>query len=115
MENILPIDILNDLKNIKKIAVTGGKGGTGKSTVAILLAGYLVKKGKNVVLVDADVECPNDHLLLGKKLDKPIKAIYNDVPELNKNKCRQCGQCVSVCRSHAITQVQIYVLDHDLP
>ena len=45
------------------IGVTGGKGGTGKSTVATALAVELAKNSK-VLLVDADVECPNDHLLL---------------------------------------------------
>jgi len=54
-------------KKIKKIAITGGKGGTGKSTVAVLLANELVRKGKKVILADCDVECPNDYLLLGQK------------------------------------------------
>ena len=47
-------------KTIKKIAITGGKGGTGKSTVAVLMANKLVKEGKRVVLADCDVECPKD-------------------------------------------------------
>ena len=49
-----------------KIAVTGGKGGTGKSTVATSLAVEFARS-KKTLLVDADVECPNDHLLLNTK------------------------------------------------
>ncbi len=46
------------------LAVTGGKGGTGKSTVATALASKLAKRHE-VLLLDLDVECPNDALLLG--------------------------------------------------
>ena len=44
-------------KNV--IAVTSGKGGVGKSTVAINLAISLAKKGYQVGLLDADVYGPN--------------------------------------------------------
>ena len=44
-------------KGLKKIAVTGGKGGTGKSTVTVLMANKLIKEGKKVILCDCDVEC----------------------------------------------------------
>lgn len=89
---------------MKKIAVTGGKGGTGKSTVSILLANKFRNQGKKVVLVDADVECPNDYLLLGQKLNKPKKKIFAQFPKLDKSKCSQCGLCVKNCRSNAVFQ-----------
>lgn len=89
---------------IKKIAITGGKGGTGKSTLTVLLAGDFLKKGKKVVLVDCDVECPNDYLLIGQKLTKPVKKIYAKFPQLDKKKCRKCGLCVRTCRENAIFQ-----------
>jgi len=91
-------------KTIKKIAITGGKGGTGKSTVAVLMANELVRKGKKVILVDCDVECPNDYLLVGKSLGKPKKLIYAEFPKLDKDKCRKCGLCVKACESNAIFQ-----------
>ncbi len=87
---------------MKKIALTGGKGGTGKSTVAILFSNKLIKKGKKVILCDCDVECPNDYLLLGEKLRKPQKKVYAEFPKLNKKKCEKCGLCAEVCRSNAI-------------
>ncbi len=89
---------------MRKIAITGGKGGTGKSTVAVLTANKLIKEGKRVVLVDCDVECPNDYLLLGKKLKKSIKKVFTDFPVLDKKKCQKCGLCVRTCRENAIFQ-----------
>jgi len=91
-------------KRIKTIAITGGKGGTGKSTIAILMANNFVRRGKKVVLVDCDVECPNDYLLLGQKLKNPREKIYAEFPTLNKTKCKKCGLCVSTCRSNAVFQ-----------
>jgi len=91
-------------KKLKQIAVSGGKGGTGKSTVAILLANKLATQGKRVVLCDCDVECPNDYLLLGEKLDKPKKKVYAEFPKLNEEKCEKCGLCAKTCRSNAIFQ-----------
>lgn len=87
-----------------KIAITGGKGGVGKSTIAILLANKFRKEGKRVVLCDCDVECPNDYLLLGEKLGRAKKKVYAQFPKLIKEKCKQCGLCVKNCRSNAIFQ-----------
>jgi len=89
---------------MKKIAITGGKGGTGKSMVAVLLANKYIKQGKRVVLVDCDVECPNDYLLIGEKLKKSVKKVYGEFPELDKKKCKKCGLCVKTCRENAIFQ-----------
>ncbi len=83
-----------------KIAVTGGKGGTGKSTVAINLA-WLFSKSKKVVLVDADVECPNDHILLSVDL-KNKKTSYIFRPKFNYKECIKCGLCSENCSEHAI-------------
>ncbi|MGB2762617.1 MAG: ATP-binding protein [Minisyncoccales bacterium] len=89
---------------MKKIAITGGKGGVGKSTVAVLLAKEYIKKDKIVLLCDCDVECPNDYLLIGEKLKKLVKKIFAEFPKLNKNKCQKCGLCAKTCQSNAIFQ-----------
>jgi len=89
---------------IKKIGVTGGKGGTGKTTFAVLLANKLINKGKKVLLVDLDVECPNLHLLLGKNIGREEKKIFAYFPVLDEKKCKKCGKCVEVCKENAIFQ-----------
>ena len=91
-------------KKLKKFGVTGGKGGTGKSTVSVLFASKLVRKGKKVIICDCDVECPNDYLLLGKNLKKSEEKVYAEFPKLNKTKCKKCGLCAETCRSNAIFQ-----------
>ena len=79
------------IKNHKTVlmGVTGGKGGTGKSTVATALA-YALAKTNKVLLVDADVGCPNDHLLLN--IDRILlKKVTQRIPEWDLSKCKQCG------------------------
>ena len=53
---------LRDVKNI--VAVASGKGGVGKSTVAVNLAIALSKAGARVGLMDADVYGPSVHVML---------------------------------------------------
>lgn len=60
--------ILPGVKNT--VAVASGKGGVGKSTVAVNLAVALAKDGANVGLVDADIYGPSIPLMLGTN-DKP--------------------------------------------
>ena len=55
-----------NLKNVKhKIIIMSGKGGVGKSTVAVNLAAALAKKGRKVGLLDADMHGPSVPKLLG--------------------------------------------------
>jgi len=87
-----------------KIVVTGGKGGTGKSMVATSLAVEFAKN-KKIALLDVDVECPNDHLLLSVKREEFTK-IYQSIPKWNFDKCNKCGKCASVCKQNAIVFVK---------
>ncbi|NOQ67901.1 P-loop NTPase [Patescibacteria group bacterium] len=87
-----------------KIAITGGKGGTGKSMVATSLAVEFARKEKTM-LVDADVECPNDHLLLDIKRKKYI-IVYQPIPKWDFSKCVKCGKCADVCKQNAIVFVK---------
>ncbi|MBU0627909.1 MAG: ATP-binding protein [Nanoarchaeota archaeon] len=89
---------------MKIIAITGGKGGTGKSTVATALAYELAKKNK-VLLVDADVDCPNDHLILNIERKK-LKTVEQRIPKFELNKCTGCGKCGKVCKTNAIVSIK---------
>ncbi len=86
-----------------RIAVTGGKGGTGKSFVATNLAVVLSRRlDERLVLADLDVEAPNDYILLG--LEDPGKREDIDIyfPKIDYSKCTNCGACAKVCDTGAI-------------
>ncbi len=53
----------------ESIAVASGKGGVGKSTMAVNLSVALAKMGHSVGLLDADVYGPNVPIMLGAKGD----------------------------------------------
>src|SRR5436853_7217906 len=53
------------------IAVSSGKGGVGKSTVAVNLAVSLTLDGARVGLIDADVYGPNVPIMLGRGSERP--------------------------------------------
>ncbi len=97
-------NLKNKISNGVKIAITGGKGGTGKSMVATSLAVEFAKD-KKTTLIDVDVECPNDHLLLSAKRKQYIK-IYQPIPKWDFNKCIKCGKCAAVCKQNAIVFVK---------
>ncbi len=80
------------------IAIASGKGGTGKTTIAVNLALSLTGE---VCLMDCDVEAPNTHLFLGAEPEK-TETVYKPVPRINRDLCNGCGECSSLCRYHAI-------------
>lgn len=55
------------LNSVQVIAVTGGKGGVGKTSVSVNLAVSLAELGKKVVLLDADLGLANVDIMLGIK------------------------------------------------
>jgi ATP-binding protein involved in chromosome partitioning len=62
------------------VAVSSGKGGVGKSTVAVNLAVSLARDGARVGLLDADVYGPNVPLMLGVGNERPTINVNKLVP-----------------------------------
>jgi len=87
--------------NTKIIAVTGGKGGTGKTLVALGLSVFLSTMNKRVLLLDCDVDAPNVAVLLNVEL-KNKQNVVGFLPEFDPVKCTYCGKCSEVCPEKAI-------------
>lgn len=60
------------LEPVRRIlAVTGGKGGVGKSSLSVGLALLLTDRGRRVGLLDVDFNGPSAHVLLGADREQP--------------------------------------------
>lgn len=81
--------------------IASGKGGTGKTTVAVHLAHWLAELGGEVQFLDCDVEEPNGHLFLKPEIDCEEAATI-PVPVVDQSLCVACGKCSEVCQFNAI-------------
>lgn len=81
------------------LAVASGKGGTGKTTIAVNLALALVEQA--VQLIDCDVEEPNAHLFVKPVIDD-AREIAIPVPKVDLELCNYCGRCAEVCAFNAL-------------
>ncbi|MBD3255909.1 MAG: P-loop NTPase [Candidatus Lokiarchaeota archaeon] len=87
------------------ICVTGGKGGTGKTLVAVNIANMFENDGYKVLLIDGDVENPNTYLLMGGKLENRTEVPFFK-PKIIEEKCTKCGLCAKNCATHALLHVK---------
>ncbi|MFI3284695.1 MAG: 4Fe-4S binding protein [Erysipelotrichaceae bacterium] len=84
-----------------KIACLSGKGGAGKTFVAVNLANVAGK----CTYIDCDVEEPNGYLFL-KTTNETEHMVNTKVPTFDAQKCMGCKQCVTFCRFNALAYIK---------
>ena len=91
-----------------RIAIASGKGGTGKTTLAVNLALKLAEN-HSTALMDLDVEEPNSGIFLSGKNIKSQKAVRM-VPQWDQKSCSLCGKCPAHCRYNAVIRLGDYIM-----
>ncbi len=87
------------------VSIASGKGGTGKTTVAVNLA----LSCENVQLLDCDVEEPNVHVLLKPEIIE-TSPVHVSFPSILEERCDYCGGCAEFCEYHALSVIPKQVL-----
>ncbi len=86
------------------VTIASGKGGTGKTTVAVNLA-VAAAAGSDVTLFDCDAEDPDCHVFL-KPGDVTVEPFAVEVPAFARELCDFCGRCGEICRFNAIAAMK---------
>jgi len=90
------------------ISIASGKGGTGKTLVAVNLA-LSLENETGVQFLDCDVEEPNAHIFLKPSMEYR-EAVSILIPRVDERKCTFCGKCAEVCAYNALAVLPKAVL-----
>lgn len=93
-----------------KIAISSGKGGTGKTFIATNLSVLLAERKQKVTYIDCDVEEPNGHLFLKPLIDSIEPMSVRAPIDIDHGKCISCGKCANNCHYNAIVLIKDKVL-----
>ena len=86
-----------------QVTVLSGKGGTGKTTIAVGIAETI----KNSIKIDCDVDAANMYLYYkGKQIEE--ESFYSGkTARINLDKCIRCGKCFRNCKFDAIKDYKV--------
>lgn len=90
---------------MKELTIISGKGGTGKTSIVASFASI----AKNKIMVDADVDAADLHLVLPPVIKKEETFKGGHIAEINPDICTGCGDCVDRCQFNAISDA--FVVD----
>lgn len=89
-----------------RIAVASGKGGTGKTTVAINLYRSINNlQESHALLVDCDVEEPNAVLFFPDAKPETETTVLQEIPTIDTARCTFCRKCAEYCEFNAIVVI----------
>jgi MinD superfamily P-loop ATPase len=97
---------------MRKMTVLSGKGGTGKTTVAVSLALALGTRRGRIQLLDCDVEEPDAGLFLKPTIEN-TREVTVPVPSIDSERCTGCGECAEVCQFNALAVISGKVLSFE--
>jgi MinD superfamily P-loop ATPase len=92
------------------IAISSGKGGTGKTFISTNIARVFEKRGERVRYLDCDVEEPNGHLFLKPEILEKEDVTLLSPMAVDQEKCTSCGKCVHACKYNALALIKQNVL-----
>lgn len=93
-----------------KIAISSGKGGTGKTFVSTNLAAVFAEDYGTVTYLDCDVEEPNGHLFLRPESAEEEEVLLESPVSADPELCTACGKCADACKFNALALLGDQVL-----